>query len=73
MKDYGDIEPIVRRFCEIRGIDPDGYAPIPCPDNKPGCCVAHFGPAWKRYEEQVREGMALIEALGSSLTTGEKA
>lgn len=65
MAEYGDIEHIVRRFCEKRGIDPDQRVLIACPDGRPGCCVAHYGPAWKNYEGLVRDGMALIEVIGS--------
>lgn len=63
MTDYGNIESIVRAFCVKRGIDPDAPGMIPCPDGQPGCCVAHYGPAWKRYESIVRDGLAIIEAL----------
>lgn len=63
MTDAAFIENITRRFCELRGIDPDAHTLIPCPDGQPGCCVAHFGPTWKNYVSQVQDGIAMIEAL----------
>lgn len=56
-------EDAAKRYCEIRGLNPMETGLVPCPDGKPGCCVAHFGPAYLRYIEQAKDIDAWYRAL----------
>lgn len=59
-------EQIARKFCELRGIDPNEQFLVPCPDNKPGCLVCHYGPRWKQFESMAHDQLAWFLAIENS-------
>lgn len=52
------LERLARLYCEEVGANPDDMVLIPCPDGIQGCCVAHYGPAWKTVIPALQDHLA---------------
>ena len=49
------LERKARLYMEALGQDPRQHVLVRCPDGHPGCCVAHYGPAWQNAAHTIEE------------------
>jgi hypothetical protein len=61
--DDQQIEKAARLLCQKIGVNPDEQTEIPCPDKKPGCLLAHYGPMWQVYKGFVVNHLLIEECI----------